>query len=70
MAPRTLVGPQISLKFEYDSNGRRIRKHVWNNTTWNGTPALDQKFIYDGWNLIAVLSPNSALLSSFLWVWI
>jgi hypothetical protein len=41
LSPSTSVGPQISLKFEYDSRGRRIRKQVWNNTTWNGAPASD-----------------------------
>ena len=53
LAARTGVGPTNSIKFEYDSKGRRIRKQVWPNTSWSGTPTNDVKFLYDGWNPIA-----------------
>ena len=46
------------LKFQYDGQGRRIRKQVWNNTQGTGAPASDELFVYDGWNLLAVLNPN------------
>ena len=40
MAANTTVGPQQSmLKFEYDWQGRRIRKQVWTNPD-TGTVAL------------------------------
>ena len=55
------------LEFVYDHQGRRIGKKVWNNTAGTGDPVLNQKFVYDGWNLIAVLSSSSSLLSSFTW---
>ena len=55
------------LEFVYDHQGRRIGKKVWNNTAGTGDPALNQKLVYDGWNLIAVLYSSSSLLSSFTW---
>jgi RHS repeat-associated protein len=67
LTPSTLVGPQISLKLEYDWQGRRIHKQVWPNTTWNGNPTNDVKFVYDGWNLIAILNSSFNLQNSFMW---
>ena len=67
MAARTGIGPQISLKFEYDAQGRRIRKQVWGNAAWSGSATNDLRFVYDGWNVIAVLSPPSTVLRSFTW---
>ena len=67
MVARTSVGPPQLIKFEYDHQGRRIRKQVWNNTGGTGSPAVDLRFLYDGWNLIAILDPQSALLESFVW---
>ena len=64
---RTTAGPQQSITFEYDSTGRRIGKKVWNNTTFGGTPAVELKFLYDGWNLIAVLNSAFGLQTSFIW---
>src|SRR5207245_5463226 len=43
---------QFQLSFEYDWQGRRIRKQV---STWNGhkwTLTTDTNFMYDGWNLL------------------
>jgi RHS repeat-associated protein len=67
LVANTAVGPQQSIKFEYDARGRRIGKKVWNNTAFNGTPALEQKFLYDGWNLSGVLNSSFALQTSFIW---
>ena len=67
LSPSTTLGPQISLDFEYDWQGRRIHKQVWGNTNWTGTPTNDLKFVYDGWNLIAILNSPSSLLQSFTW---
>ena len=55
------------LEFSYDPQGRRIQKVVYTN---NGTiylPALTNRFVYDGWNLVAVLGPDNSLLRSFAW---
>ena len=69
LSANTAVGPQISLRFEYDRKSRRIRKQVWSNTTWNGTPVTDVKFLHDAWNVVAELNALSAstLLRSYLW---
>jgi len=55
------------LAFAYDWQGRRVQKQVWNNTAGTGVPVVDQRFVYDGWNLIAVVSPPSTVLQSFTW---
>jgi RHS repeat-associated protein len=67
MAPSTSAGPQVSLQFEYDSQGRRIRKQVWPNATWTGPATNDQRFVYDGWNLIAELNTNNSPLRTYTW---
>ncbi|MCW5556150.1 MAG: RHS repeat-associated core domain-containing protein [Verrucomicrobiae bacterium] len=63
----TSTGPQQRIDFAYDWQGRRIGKKVWNNTAGTGNPAVDERFVYDGWNLIAVLNPQSSILKSFMW---
>ena len=67
MTANTSVGPQQRVVFQYDWQGRRIHKQVWPNTAGTGTPILDELFIYDGWNLLAILTANSSLLTSFTW---
>ena len=57
------VGPALKLNFAYDPKGRRIQKLVVSN----GLALYTNRFLYDGWNLVSVLSPNSSLLSSFVW---
>lgn len=61
------VGPSVSLKFEYDWQGRRIHKQVWGNTGWSGGPTNDLKFIYDGWNLVGQFSSSNTVVQTFLW---
>ena len=67
MAAGTGAGPQISLQFDYDHQGRRIRQRVWNNKTWSGNPTNDVRYVYDGWNQIASLNPASSVRQSYLW---
>jgi RHS repeat-associated protein len=67
LTPSTSVGPQISLKFDYDSQGRRIRKQVWNGPNWTGTATNDLRFVYDGWNLVGILNSSFSLQTSFTW---
>ena len=67
MAANTLVGPQLSLRFEYDSKSRRIRKQVWPNTTWNGASTNDLRFVYDSWNQIATLNSALSSINCFMW---
>lgn len=67
MVANTALGPQQRIDFEYDWLGRRIRKKVWNNTSGTDPVASDQKFVYDGWNLIAVLAADNSRIQSFTW---
>ena len=67
IAANTSVGPLVSLKFGYDWKGRRIHKQVWPNATWSGNPTNDIEFVYDGWNLLAVLNSPSSVRQSFVW---
>ena len=54
------------LDFTYDYMGRRVQKIV---STYSGgwVPMSTNLFVYDGWNLIAVLTPQDALVQSFVW---
>jgi len=61
------VAGKRRLEFTYDHQGRRIQKLVSTN---NGSAYVAQytnRFVYDGWNLIATLNPQLATLSSFMW---
>lgn len=68
MISGTTTGPQQRLDFGYDSQGRRTTRKVWNNTAGSGTPALDERFVYDGWNLAAELNAtNNAVVRGYVW---
>ncbi len=64
---RTSVGLQQLLRFEYDWRGRRIHKQVWNNTGGTGSPAVDVRSVYDGWNLLAEVGTSGSLVRSYVW---
>lgn len=58
---------RLKLEFTYDYQGRRVEKVV---KTWNGSTfgnAVTTRFVYDGWNLLAILNPQLSTLNSFLW---
>lgn len=58
---------KVKLDFIYDSKSRRIQKMVSTN---NGTayfPLSTNKFLYDGWNLVAEAKPNNSLIRSYCW---
>jgi YD repeat-containing protein len=57
------------LDFMYDYMGRRVQKivSVWNVATNNFVPATTNLFVYDGWNLLAVVNSQLSVLQSFLW---
>jgi RHS repeat-associated protein len=58
---------RLRLEFAYDLQGRRVQKKVshWNAGDW----ALDSdsRFVYDGWNLLAILNSSFILQTSFMW---
>ena len=65
--PAGQAGPKQLLQFDYDWQGRRIRKRVWNNPAGHGNPDVDQRFLYDGWNLIALLNSSLSIPSPGAW---
>ena len=67
MTANTDIGPQYRLTFAYDYKSRRIGKTVATN---DGTAYIGQytnTFVYDGWNLIAILNSSFSILNSFTW---
>ena len=58
---------KMRLEFAYDYRGRRIEKKVfvWNNATLDYQLSTIRRYLYDGWNLIAILDPQSSILQSF-----
>jgi RHS repeat-associated protein len=61
------AGSKLKLLFGYDYVGRRISKTVsnWTGSAW--ALVSDQRFVYAGWNLRAILDPALNLQSSFMW---
>jgi RHS repeat-associated protein len=60
------TGSKRRLEFEYDWRGRRVRKKVTNLDT--STVVLDNKFLYDGWNIVAELNAtNNGVIRSYIW---
>lgn len=61
-------GSRKSMTFGYDWQGRRISKTVrdWTGSTW--VKGVDERYLYDGWNLVAELNgPNNAVIRSYMW---
>jgi RHS repeat-associated protein len=63
MTNNTGVGPNYKLTFAYDAKGRRIQKIV----ATNGVAVSTNKFLYDGWNLVAEVNPNNTPVRTYLW---
>jgi RHS repeat-associated protein len=60
---------KVKVDFVYDAFGRRIQKNVsaWDSSTSSYQLSTQTKFVYDGWNVIAVLDGANTLLQSFVW---
>ncbi|HEU5072054.1 MAG TPA: RHS repeat-associated core domain-containing protein [Verrucomicrobiae bacterium] len=58
---------KFRLDFAYDVQGRRIQKIVSTNDGTGYVGEYTNRFVYDGWNLLATLDPQSSLLASFAW---
>src|SRR5699024_6689401 len=39
----------------------------WDSQWWSYVPQYTNRFVYDGWNLLAVLDGNNAQVLSFTW---
>ena len=57
------------ITFAYDEQGRRMAKVVrtWNSVSNAFVNPVTNLFVYDGWRVIAILNPQSAILQSFAW---
>jgi RHS repeat-associated protein len=53
----------------YDYQSRRVRRAVFTYVSGSWSLSTDEKFIYDGWNVVAVLNSSSgnALLRAYTW---
>ena len=51
----------------YDYMGRRIQKVVWTNSGTAWGLAYTNKFVYDGWNVVAILDGSNNVLDTFTW---
>ena len=58
---------QYSLAFTYDYMGRRIQKVVSTNGGSGYGVLYTNRYLYDGWNLVAILDQSSSLVASFMW---
>ena len=59
--------PAQKLVFTYDPLGRRTSKTVFNWITGDWSLITNHRFLYDGWNLVAVLTSDLTPLISFTW---
>jgi RHS repeat-associated protein len=56
----TPAGARLRLVFEYDHQGRRIRKQFYTHNGSSWILGSDIAFAYDGWNLVAELNAASS----------
>jgi RHS repeat-associated protein len=58
---------RLRLEFAYDFQRRRVSKLV---KAWNGSvfvPQSTNRFVYDGWNLIAIVNSQGSIQQGFIW---
>ncbi len=64
----TVGAPNLRLQFAYDSQGRRFRKTIEENDSGDWTVVDDRLFVYEGWNLLLELAPDTPIVTqSYLW---
>jgi RHS repeat-associated protein len=61
------TGAKCKLDFIYDAQGRRLQKLVSTNNGSAYYPLSTNRFLYDGWNMVAIVNPQSSTLQSFVW---
>jgi len=59
----------VKLEYAYDFQSRRVSKKVYTKaaTDIEWTLAKHEKFVYDGWNCIAMFNADNAMQKSMLW---
>lgn len=60
-------GSEKAVLFTYDAKSRRISKTVSNWVSGAWQLESTNRFLYDGWNLIAVLNAQQSTINSFTW---
>lgn len=57
----------LKLQFAYDFMDRKVQKIT---SSWNGSifvPQFTNRFVYDGWNLVAIIDSQYSVIQSFAW---
>jgi RHS repeat-associated protein len=67
MTAISAVAPTQQLRFIYDGQDRRISKTVSNFLTGTWQLESQQRFVYDGWLLVAILDATNGIDRSFNW---
>lgn len=62
-------GARQKLEFEYDWQGRRIRKQFFTHSGSKWMRQRDTVYLYDGWNLIAELNASSSNAKVRTYIW-
>jgi len=61
------LASQRKVDCTYDFQGRRIQKIVSTNNGSAWVSVSTNKFVYDGWNLVAIFTSPTSTLQSFTW---
>ncbi|MCZ7640940.1 MAG: hypothetical protein M5U12_35740 [Verrucomicrobia bacterium] len=63
------LSSRLRLLFEYDAQGRRIRKYFYTHSGSSWVEQRDTICLYDGWNVVAEVDANAskARLRTYVW---
>jgi RHS repeat-associated protein len=63
------VNGDKGVQFDYDYLGRRVRKLVYTHNGTGYTLTSDQRFVYDGWNVVLVLDGLNSNATTQKYTW-
>ena len=55
------------MEYTYDSQGRRVRRKTYEDTSGTWTLVEDLRYLYDGWNLLAEIDASGDVVRSYTW---
>jgi RHS repeat-associated protein len=61
------VNSKYRVSFDYDHQGRRRQKTVYTNNSTAYVAQTTNRYVYDGWNLVAILDQNNTPIQTFIW---
>ena len=61
------VGSLVKVDSTYDYMGRRIQKIASTNNGSSWVASSTNKFVYAGWNIVAILDGGNQLIQTFVW---